>query len=423
MAKATTVEIPEKIGKCLLTPKRYKVLYGGRGSAKSWSVARVLLLLAGSRKLLIVCAREIQKSIEQSVHRLLRDQISAMGMGSFYEIQETKIINKLTGSEFIFVGLRHNVQNIKSLEGADIVWVEEAQSVSGSSLDVLIPTVRREGSEIWFTFNPDLDEDAVYDRFVLNPPDNASVVRVNWSDNPWFPDVLDEERRALKVRSQDSYMHVWEGHTKKALEGAIFAQELIEAEQEGRIGKFPPISTHPVHTWMDLGFADCTSIWLMQTIGSEFRFVGFIQNRLTKIQWYINEINRRGYMLGKHHLPHDARHQSVNADRTTEEIFINAFGRSNVTVLPPRPSKADFTPARTIFPQCVFDAKGCADGLHALKRYRYEYDQDTKRWGRNPVHDENSHAADAFHYAAMTATSPTKKLRSEPVSLKLHRVA
>ena len=423
MAKATTVEIPEKIGKCLLTPKRYKVLYGGRGSAKSWSVARVLLLLSGTRKLLIVCAREFQRSIEQSVYRLLKDQISAMGMDSFFKIQENEIVNKLTGSEFIFAGLRYNVQNLKSLEGADIVWVEEAQSVSEGSLKILTPTVRREGSEIWFTFNPDLDEDAVYKRFVLNTPANANVVKVNWSDNPWFPQVLEEERLELKAKDRDSYLNVWEGHTKKALEGAIFAEELIDAEQEERIGNFPALATHPVHTWWDLGFADCTSIWLVQMIGSEFRFVGFIQNRLKKVQWYINEINQRGYMLGKHHLPHDARHQTVNADRTTEDIISNAFGRSNVTVLPPRSSKADFTPARTIFPQCVFDAKGCADGLHALKRYRYEYDQDTKRWGRNPVHDENSHAADAFHYAAMTATSPTKKLRSEPISLKLHRVA
>lgn len=421
--KATTVEIPQKIGECLLTPKRYKVLYGGRGSAKSWSVARVLLLLAGQRKMLIVCAREIQKSIEQSVHRLLSDQIAAMNMAAVYEVQKNRIINRLNGSEFIFVGLRHNVQNIKSLEGADIVWVEEAQAVSASSLDVLIPTVRKPGSEIWMTFNPDLEDDAVYQLFVLSTPENASIVKVNWQDNPWFPEVLDEERRSLKIRSTDSYMHVWEGHTRKTLEGAIFAEELADAESQSRIGSFPVIASHPVHTWWDLGFADCTSIWLVQTIGSEFRFVGFIQNRLTKLQTYINEINRMGYMLGKHYLPHDARHQHVNAERTTEEIVGNAFGRNNVIVMPPRQSRADFSAARTIFAQSVFDAKACHEGLHALRRYRYEYDAETKRWSRNPLHDENSHAADAFCYVAMTAQKPVSMVKSAPMSLNRRRVA
>ena len=194
----TRAEFPEKL-QCLFRPARYKVLYGGRGGAKSWGIARALLIQGAAKPLRVLCAREIQKSIGDSVHKLLSDQIKALGLAGFYEVQKT-VIRGRNGTEFTFHGLKHNVTNIKSAEGADVCWVEEAQTVSKSSWATLIPTIRKPGSEIWVSFNPELEDDETYQRFVANPPTGAVVVKVNWSDNPWFPDVLRQEKDDLKAR-------------------------------------------------------------------------------------------------------------------------------------------------------------------------------------------------------------------------------
>ena len=160
----------------------------------------------------VLCARELQNSITDSVHALLADQIKTLNLDSIYEVQNTVIYGK-NGTEFLFAGLKHNVTKIKSFEGVDVCWVEEAQTVSKSSWDVLLPTIRKDGSEIWITFNPELDTDETYKRFVIVPPANAVVQKVNWSDNPWFPQVLRDEKDDLKARDMDAYLNVWEGNT------------------------------------------------------------------------------------------------------------------------------------------------------------------------------------------------------------------
>jgi phage terminase large subunit len=193
-------EFPDKL-RVLFEPARYKVLFGGRGGAKSWGIARALLVIGAQKPTRILCAREIQKSITESVHQLLADQIKALGLEGFYEVLNTEIRGK-NGTLFMFAGLKHNIQNIKSKEGVDVVWCEEAATVSKASWETLIPTIRKEGSEIWVSFNPELDTDETYKRFVLNPPPGAKVVKVNWSDNPWFPDVLAAERDHLKATTR-----------------------------------------------------------------------------------------------------------------------------------------------------------------------------------------------------------------------------
>lgn len=191
---------------------RYKVAYGGRGSAKSWNVARQALYLASQTKLRFLCAREFQNSIADSVHKLLADQATALGFTS-YQVQKTSIVNRVTGSEFLFVGLHHNVESIKSLEGIDICWIEEAERVSEHSWSILTPTIRKPGSEIWITFNPAQETDPTYQRFVKNPPPDAIVRKVSWKDNPWLPEVLKNEAMHLRATDPEAYMHVWEGET------------------------------------------------------------------------------------------------------------------------------------------------------------------------------------------------------------------
>jgi phage terminase large subunit len=180
----------------------------------------------------VLCAREFQVSIKDSVHKLLTDQINAMGLDSFYEITQTTIRGK-NGSEFFFIGLKNNITNVKSFEGVDICWVEEAQTVSKTSWNVLIPTIRKDGSEIWVTFNPELETDDTYQRFVVTPPPNSVVQKITWRDNPWFPETLREEKDHLQVRDTEAYNTVWEGICRKTVDGAVFANEITMADLEG----------------------------------------------------------------------------------------------------------------------------------------------------------------------------------------------
>lgn len=203
---------------------RYKVAHGGRGGGKSWAVARLLLAMGMGKPLRVLCAREVQKSLRESVYRLLSDQVASLDLGRFYSVQST-VIKGANGTEFLFAGLQdHTVDSIKSYEGVDIVWVEEAHSVSALSWEILVPTIRKPGSEIWITFNPTSETDPVYQRFVANTDPQAVVVKINWRDNRWFPDVLDTERQAMLRVNEDLYRHVWEGECRSAA-GMIFKRD------------------------------------------------------------------------------------------------------------------------------------------------------------------------------------------------------
>lgn len=227
---ATTPELqfPAKL-RCLFRPARYKVLYGGRGGAKSWGIARALVLIAASSKKRILCAREVQNTMRDSVHKLLKDQIETLGLMPWFTITENSIRSS-AGSEFIFKGLRFDVQGVKSTEGIDICWVEEAQTVSQESWDVLIPTVRSDSSEIWVSFNPKETNDPTYQRFVVKPPPDAVVVEINYDDNPWFPGVLRREMEYCRAIDFDAYMHIWRGKPRTISAAAIFADKVqVEA--------------------------------------------------------------------------------------------------------------------------------------------------------------------------------------------------
>lgn len=205
-------EIPEAFA-YLFDPARYKVAKGGRGSAKSWSYADALLLTGMETPLRVLCAREIMNSIKESVHRLLSDRIKALHLEAFYTITQTAITGR-NGTNFIFAGLFRNVNQIKSLEGTDRAWVEEAESVSKESWDLLIPTIRKPGSEIWVTYNPQFEDDDTHQRFAVNPPENAIVRHVNYDDNPYFPEVLRQEMEQDKARDKAKYETVWLGQPK-----------------------------------------------------------------------------------------------------------------------------------------------------------------------------------------------------------------
>lgn len=391
------IDLPECM-EFLFQPSRYKVLHGGRGGAKSHSIAKALLVRGLSRPHRILCAREFQASIADSVHRLLGDQIAELGLGGFYDVQQRSIVAR-NGGEFLFAGLRHNVHSIKSKEGVDIVWVEEAQTVSRNSWETLIPTIRKDGSEIWISFNPELETDETYRRFVVNPPAGAIVRRVNWSDNPWFPQVLRAEMEDLKARDYDAYQNIWEGHCRQTLDGAIYAREIREATAAGRICRVPYDRAKAVQTFWDLGRADMTSIWFVQQVGFEYRLIDFYQNRGHDLSHYLRELQARPYVYGTDWLPHDAQAALLGAPRTIEQQMLDAGRRVQIV---PRLSVADgINAARTLFPNCWFDSDKCADGLNALRRYRYGINPQTGQWTAEPLHDDASHAADALRYFAL----------------------
>jgi len=398
-------EFPDKL-QFLFTPARYKVCFGGRGGAKSWGFARALLILGAQKQLRILCARETQKSIADSVHKLLSDQIAELGLEAFYEIQKTTIIGK-NGTEFLFAGIKQNVGNIKSYEACDVCWVEEAQTVSKHSWEVLIPTLRKENSEIWVSFNPELETDETYKRFVLQPPPNAKVVRINYSDNPWFPDVLKAEMEHLKAKDPDAYENVWEGHCKQVVEGAIYRNELLAADKEQRIARVPYDATKPVHTFWDLGFADNTSIWMAQVIGFEYHLIDYLDGSQNSLQWYLQRLQTRPYVWGNDYLPHDARAHELGSGKSIEEQ-LRATGRK-VQIVPRLSITDGIAAARAVFGKCWFDAERCADGIQALRHYRYDSDEKLGTLKREPLHDWASHTADAFRYFAVAIREPKRQ--------------
>lgn len=411
MPREVEARFPRKL-QFLFEPCRYKVAHGGRGGAKSWSFADALLIQGAKEPLRIGCFREFQNSISESVHQLLSQQITKLGLDGFYTVQNASI-KGANGTEFIFAGLRHNITKIKSLEGLDRAWVEEAESVSKASWETLIPTIRKEGSEIWISFNAKLATDETYQRFVVKPPANAKVVKINWSDNPWFPEVLRIEKDDLKERDPDAYLNVWEGHPRLTLDGAVYAAELRKATEEGRICRVPYDSSKPVHTAWDLGHADMTSIWFFQVAGlGELRVIDFYENRGQKMPHYLVMLQNKGYVYGTDYLPHDADSEHLAAAKSIAGQARDA-GRT-VRVLERTSVALGINTARTLFANMYFDVDKCADGLQSLRHYRYDVDEITGDWSREPVHDNASHAADAFRYMAVAFREP-KRLVKKPV--------
>ena len=394
MSSQTTAKFPDKLD-FLFQPHRYKVAYGGRGSGKSWSMARALLIKAASEPTRVLCAREIQRSIKQSVHTLLNDQIQALGLGPFYEVLETEI-RGLNGSTFSFTGLATNtVESIKSFEGCDIVWVEEAQTVSKKSCDILIPTIRKPNSEIWVSFNPNIDTDDTYKRFVVETPDNAKVVKVNYTDNPWFPEVLEIERQH-SLKTNPDYANIWEGDCKAAVDGAIYSNEIREAQEGNRITTVPYDPMLKVHVVFDLGFNDSMAIILCQRGVSDIRIIKYIEDNHRTLDSFSSEIRSLNYNWGTMFLPHDGKSRDYKSGLSAEDIMRKQGW--TVRIVPVSSIESGIKIARMHFHKCYFD-KSAQRLLECLKNYKRSINSSTNEPGA-PLHDEYSHGADAFRYMA-----------------------
>lgn len=397
-----SAEFPDKL-RFLFKPARYKVVRGGRGSSKSWGFARALLILGASKKLRILCTREVQKSIKDSVHKLLTDQIQLLGLGAHYKVLETEI-RGTNGTEFLFAGLStQTIESIKSFEGIDICWVEEGQGVTKRSWTILVPTIRKEASEIWCSFNPDLDDDETYIRFVINPPPDCISIEMNYHDNPWFPEVLEKERaHAERSMPKDEYENIWLGKCKAAVDGAIYANEIRDAVENKRICNVPYDAKFKTYAVFDLGWNDQNSIIIAQRHLSELRVIDYIEDSHRTLDWYSAELRNRHYNWGRVFLPHDATHATLNAGGKSSADIMKSL-KWDVGMVPNMAIETGIKQARMAFNKVYFDKTKADRLIQCLKRYKRNIPVSTGE-PASPVHDEYSHGADCFRYLSLIAS-------------------
>ncbi len=471
------VEFLKKL-RFLFEPARLKIAFGGRSGGKTEGMGTALPIFANTKKLRILCCREILKTIAQSSYQTLVHCIEAINLTDSFEVQSNRIISKLTNSEFLFAGLRFNIENIKSLAKIDIAWTDEARNISKTSLDKLGPTIRGRheddpngmggpfglGPELWFSFNPELEDDEIYKRYVLKrhiyAPDfidsevdlddrkfyykvkecldndveinlsdiektryydirkkrYAFVERINYEDNKFLPPDMKREILLSKQSNEDDYLHVWAGNTKIVLDGAIYAEEIKKVLKEGRRGHVPHDSSRVTHTFWDLGHDDYTSIWFIQQVGIEYNAISFFQDRLKKIPYYIEHLQSLGYNYGYHYLPHDGDNETL-AGRSTAKILRDSYpGKVKIV---PRVSKKVYgiRAARMIFDLVNFDEDETSEGWQCLCRYQYEVDEDKGTYSKEPLHNEFSHGADAFQTFATSLKSETQMKKKEPKTI------
>jgi phage terminase large subunit len=410
----TTLDIPTaRVFRPLLEPARYKGAYGGRGSGKSHFFADLIVEEhVASPGLRSVCIREVLKSLKQSAKLLIEDKIQTLNVGHLFDVQKDKILAP-GGGLIIFEGMQdHNAESIKSLEGFDRCWVEEAQTLSEVSLSLLRPTIRKDNSEIWFSWNPRRKSDAV-DNFLRGEGsvEGAVKVKANWRDNPWFPRVLEDERQLDLTRYPERYDHIWEGEYAKAFDGAYFARLLNEARAQKRIGFVPADPMLPVRAFWDIGgsgaTADAMAIWIVQWVDREIRVLDYIEGVGQVLSFYVNELRRRKWQYAINYLPHDG----VNENNITGKRYYQHLSDAGLDVLPPIPNQGRgaammrVEAVRRVLPMCRFNEDTTETGRDALGYY-HERKDEKRNAGLGPDHDWSSHGADAFGLMAICYEGP-----------------
>lgn len=353
----------------------------------------------------------MQRSLKESAKRLIEDKIEEFGLGPEFDVLESQI-NTPGGGVIIFQGMQdHTSESIKSLEGFDVAWVEEAQSLSQRSLTLLRPTMRAANSELWFSWNRTRKTDPV-DKLLTGdkPPTGAVVIQANWRDNPWFPAVLEQERSDDQRDRPDQYEHVWEGDYAKVTEGAYYAACLTAAKAEGRIGK---VAADPLMTYRaiwDIGGtgakADACSIWIAQFIGREIRVLDYYEAAGQPLATHVSWLREKGYGKALCILPHDGATNDKVYDVSYESALKQA--QFEVKVVPNQGKGAAamrIESGRRLFPSIWFNAATTEVGLDALGAYHEK--RDTKHGhGLGPEHDKSSHGADAFGLMCVVYEEP-----------------
>jgi len=394
----------------LLQPARYKGAHGGRGSGKSHFFAEQMIVDSLATKgLRSVCIREHQKSLKDSAKRLIEDKLIKFGLG---EADGFKVFNEVIqtpgGGVIIFMGMKdHTAESIKSLEGFKRAWIEEAQTLSSTSLKLLRPTIRSEGSEIWASWNPRREEDPI-DKLLRGPelPSDAIVVKADHSENPWFPKELEQERLDYMRTDPDQYKHIWEGDYISVIDGAYYADQLQEARNQNRIGHVARDPLMQVKCFWDIGVSDACTIWVAQYIGKEIRILDYYESTGQPLEAHLNWLRSRGWSNAVCVLPHDgARRDVFTAVRFEDHISAAGFETKTIPNQGKGAALKRVEAARRRFPMMWFNEDTTDAGRKALGWYHEKIDE-ARGIGLGPEHDWSSHGADSFGLMAIDYEEP-----------------
>jgi phage terminase large subunit len=401
----------------LLAPARYKGAHGGRGSGKSHFFAGLLIEDALAEKgMLSVCVREIQKSLKESAKRLIEAKLIEFNLGEAdgFKVFADKVQTPGDGV-ILFQGLQdHTAESIKSLEGFKRAWIEEAQTLSTTSLTLLRPTIRAEGSEIWASWNPRRKNDPV-DTLLrgASTPTGAVVIRANWSDNPWFPAVLEQERLDCLKNDPDQYDHIWEGGYATVLAGAYYAKSLAEARSAKRIGNVAKDPLMPLKAFWDIGVRDATAIWIAQFVGREIRVLDYYEATRQPLATHLQWLRSKGYSHALCVLPHDgSQADAVTAVRFEDHISQAGFEVETIENQGKGAALKRVEAGRRLFPAIWFNESTTGPGLDALGWYHEKQDE-TRNVGLGPEHDWSSHGADAFGLMCVAYEAPIERKKPQ----------
>jgi phage terminase large subunit len=388
----------------LFEPHPYKIAHSGRYAKKSWSFSQAILELGMERPLRVVCLRETMNSLEDSVHALMQDQIARLRIGRYYRAYTSEIRGS-NGTEIFYAGLRGaRAESIKSMEGCDIFWVEEGQTVSKDSWLILDPTVRKPGAELWISMNPRFAKDDSYKRWILNPPPSAVVVQLNYRENQFLTREMQEKIDLLKATNEDDYQHVYEGVPQSTVQDAVYKTEILNAEKAKQFCRVPYDARKPVDVAFDLGYGDMVSMWFYQALPFETHFIDYYENTHKNMDHYLQVMQGKGYTYRELVFPWDGgvKHVSTGksaADVAKEKGFQIRLLRQGLVA-----ERIDMV--RTMFPLFYFDAVNCEKGIEHLRKYQWGPPSSTGTLKREPLHDEASHAADGLGYAAIGIKTP-----------------
>lgn len=360
-----------------------------------------------------VCIREVQASLKESAKRLIEDKIEALRVSSRFDVLTTEIRTPGDGS-ILFQGMRdHTAESIKSLEGMDVAWVEEAHTLSARSWKLLRPTIRKPGSEIWASWNRRRKTDPVDEFFREHAEDrDVACVQANWRDNPFFPAVLEAERKRDLLHDPEGYAHTWEGDYATVNKGAYYAKALLEARQQGRICRLTPEPLVSVRAFHDIGGAgaraDAYTIWIVQWVGKEIRALDYYEARGQVLAEHAAWMRARGWEKAISHLPHDG----VNTNNITGKRYVDHWRDAGFNCVDPAPNAGSgaamqrIEATRRLFPRIWFDEGKTEDGRAALGWYHARHDEE-RGTDLGPEHDWSSHGADAFGQMCLEYEEPS----------------
>lgn len=354
------------------------------------------------REGIILCGRQFMNSLDDSSMEEVKAAIrSEPWLHAHFDIGEKYIRTKSGRIAYKFAGLDRNIDSIKSKSRILLCWVDEAEPVTEEAWTKLIPTLREEDSELWITWNPEGKRSPTHLRFRVNNKDpRYRIVEINWRDNPWFPDVLERQRKRDLEQRPDLYPHIWEGDFRNVFEGAYYVKELSIALSSGRIGAVPYEPRLPAHTAWDLGKGVNMAVWVFQIDGGKIRVIDFIEGSHDDgIPALVSKLNAKPYTYGIDWVPHDAKVKEIGTQKTRVESL--QLLKRNPKLVTDHKVEDGIEAVRQTIGRCWFDNERTEFGLDALRQYRSEYDEKKLVFSDNPRHDWTSHAADAFRYLAM----------------------